>query len=154
MTKSHHFFLPFPLGAAAFGLAGVNLHTYTGWGSVTYWNAYVANTQMYGQGTFFDPRLREKKYPVAARSRFDDLRHGPAGSTDVRVDALTGVLPATDLALANIALDAVEALGGRLDVARLVTSGYLAADVPVLRGFRRLARRELDGWAADLHARR
>ena len=71
-----------------------------------------------------------------------------------RVDALTGVLPATDLALANIALDAVEALGGRLDVARLVTSGYLATDVPVLRGFRRLARRELDGWAADLHARR
>ena len=72
----------------------------------------------------------------------------------LRVDALTGALPATDLALANIALDAVEALGDRLDVARLVTSGYLVADVPVLRGFRRLARRELDGWAADLHARR
>lgn len=30
----------------AFGLAGINLHTWTGWGSVTYWNAYVANTQM------------------------------------------------------------------------------------------------------------
>jgi hypothetical protein len=28
---------------AAFGLSGVNLHTYTGWGSVTYWNAFVAN---------------------------------------------------------------------------------------------------------------
>ncbi len=27
---------------AAFGMAGVNLHTYTGWGSVTHWNAYVA----------------------------------------------------------------------------------------------------------------
>src|SRR5262245_55123539 len=27
----------------AFGLAGVNLHTWTGWGSVTYWNAFVAN---------------------------------------------------------------------------------------------------------------
>ena len=25
----------------AFGLAGVNLHTWTGWGSVTYWNALV-----------------------------------------------------------------------------------------------------------------
>jgi ribosomal protein L11 methyltransferase len=72
----------------------------------------------------------------------------------LRVDALAGALPATDLALANIALEAVEALGGRLDVARLVTSGYPAADGPVLRGFRRLARRELDGWAADLHARR
>ena len=27
----------------AFGLAGVNLHTWTGWGSVTHWNAFVAN---------------------------------------------------------------------------------------------------------------
>lgn len=31
---------------AAFGLVGVNLHTYTGWGTVTYWNAYVANLEM------------------------------------------------------------------------------------------------------------
>src|SRR5205823_5014794 len=47
----------------AFGLAGVNLHTYTGWGSVTYWNAYVASSQMHGKGTFFDPRLNEKQFP-------------------------------------------------------------------------------------------
>jgi hypothetical protein len=63
---------------AAYGLAGVNLHTYTGWGSVTYWNAYVANTQMYGQGTFFDPRLKDaKQFPVVARSHFSDVRHSP-----------------------------------------------------------------------------
>ena len=56
---------------AAFGLAGVNLHTYSGWGSVTYWNAYVANNEMYGRGVFFDPRLDDRnKFPVAARSRF------------------------------------------------------------------------------------
>src|SRR5262245_53593509 len=36
---------------AAFGLAGVNLHTYKGWGSVTYRNEYVANTQMTGRGS-------------------------------------------------------------------------------------------------------
>jgi len=36
----------------AFGLAGVNLHTWTGWGSVTHWNAFVANLEMHGQGTF------------------------------------------------------------------------------------------------------
>jgi len=43
---------------SAFGLAGVNQHTWTGgWGAVTYWNAYVANTQMYGKGTFIDARL-------------------------------------------------------------------------------------------------
>ena len=41
----------------AFGLNGINLHTWTGWGSVTYWNAYVANVLMHGQGTFYDPRL-------------------------------------------------------------------------------------------------
>ena len=40
----------------AFGLAGVNLHTWTGWGSVTYWNAFVANLEMHGKGRFFDSR--------------------------------------------------------------------------------------------------
>jgi hypothetical protein len=54
---------------AAFGLSGVNLHTYTGWGSITHWNAYVANTQMHGRGTFFDPRLNDPvKFPVAQRT--------------------------------------------------------------------------------------
>jgi ribosomal protein L11 methyltransferase len=71
-----------------------------------------------------------------------------------RLDARTEALPSARLALANIALDAVEALGGRLDVPRVVTSGYLVADLPVLDGYRRLRRRELDGWAADLHSRR
>jgi len=54
----------------AFGLAGVNSHTWTGaWGSISYWNAYVASTQMHGQGAFFDPRLNDpKKYPIAAAS--------------------------------------------------------------------------------------
>ncbi len=60
---------------AAFGLAGVNLHTYTGWGSVPYWNAYVAVTQMHGKGRFFDPRLKDaSRFPVVQRSGFDDVR--------------------------------------------------------------------------------
>ena len=55
---------------AAFGLAGVNLHTYTGWGSVPHWNAFVANLEMHGKGTFFDPRLNDAaQFPVAARAR-------------------------------------------------------------------------------------
>jgi hypothetical protein len=63
---------------AAFGLAGVNLHTYSGWGSVTYWNAYVANTQMHGKGTFFDPRLKDRdQFPVGARMGFDNIRNTP-----------------------------------------------------------------------------
>ncbi|HEY8271772.1 MAG TPA: hypothetical protein VIG33_12850 [Pseudobdellovibrionaceae bacterium] len=58
----------------AFGLAGVNLHTYTGWGSVPYWNAFVANIQMHGQGNFFDPRLdNAEKYPVAARAKLGHI---------------------------------------------------------------------------------
>jgi hypothetical protein len=62
----------------AFGLAGVNLHTYTGWGSVTYWNAFVANLEMHGQGTFVDQRLNDPvKFPVAARAGFADVRNTP-----------------------------------------------------------------------------
>jgi cytochrome c5 len=59
----------------AFGLAGVNLHTYTGWGSVTYWNAFVANLEMHGQGNFHDARLNDPaKFPVAARAGFADVK--------------------------------------------------------------------------------
>ena len=63
---------------AAFGLAGVNLHTYTGWGSVTYWNAYVATTQMQGNGTFFDPRISAANgFPIGAKASFDNVRRTP-----------------------------------------------------------------------------
>ncbi len=62
----------------AFGLPGVNLHTWTGWGSVTYWNAFVANLEMHGKGTFFDPRLNDPlQFPVAARAGFGDVRNTP-----------------------------------------------------------------------------
>jgi mono/diheme cytochrome c family protein len=71
----------------AFGLAGVNLHTWTGWGGVSHWNAFVANLEMHGKGTFFDPRLNDAtRFPVAAR----------AGSGNVRADEdlITPLLPA------------------------------------------------------------
>jgi hypothetical protein len=64
----------------AFGLAGVNLHTFTGWGSVTYWNAFVANLEMHGQGTFFDPRLQKAddaglpQFPIAVKSGAGNVR--------------------------------------------------------------------------------
>jgi hypothetical protein len=41
----------------AYGLAGTQLATYTGDGDISYWNAYVAVTQMGGQGVFVDPRI-------------------------------------------------------------------------------------------------
>lgn len=63
----------------ALGLAGYNQHTWTGgWGTVTYWNALVANIEMHGVGTFFDPRLNDPiKYPVAARAGFGNIRTDP-----------------------------------------------------------------------------
>jgi mono/diheme cytochrome c family protein len=42
----------------AYGLAKVDNETYTADGPLSYWNAYVAVTQMGGQGNFTDPRLR------------------------------------------------------------------------------------------------
>jgi len=66
----------------AFGLAWVNLHTWTGSGSVPYWNAYVAVTQQHGSGVFFDLRLggtkeTEAQYPVSARNHLFDVRRTP-----------------------------------------------------------------------------
>jgi hypothetical protein len=58
----------------AFGLGGVNLHTWTGWGSVPHWNAFVANLEMHGQGRFWDPRLDTPQFPIAATHGFGDLR--------------------------------------------------------------------------------
>jgi cytochrome c2 len=40
-----------------YGLDGIDNETYTADGPISYWNAYVAVTQMHGQGTFIDPRL-------------------------------------------------------------------------------------------------
>lgn len=72
---------------AAFGLAGVNLATYTGWGSVTHWNGFVANLEMQGQGVFYDPRLNDPTtFPIAARIGSGNVRHSP--------DSVTAKLPA------------------------------------------------------------
>ena len=63
----------------AFGLAAVTNHTWgAGWGNVTYWNAYVANTELNGRGVFFDRRLSDaKKYPVSARTGAWNKRNTP-----------------------------------------------------------------------------
>jgi hypothetical protein len=57
-----------------YGLRGVALETYTGDGPVSYWNSYVAVTQMGGIGDFSDPRI--------------------GVSIDVHVDHVTPRLPA------------------------------------------------------------
>jgi hypothetical protein len=63
---------------AAFGLAGVNLHTHSGWGAVSHWNAYVAITQMHGKGTFYDPRMNDpQRFPLAVKSGSWNTRDTP-----------------------------------------------------------------------------
>ena len=87
----------------AFGLAGVNLHTWTGWGGISHWNAFVANLEMHGKGTFFDPRLKDAaRFPVAARNGFGNVR--------AEEDLITPLLPA--LQLYQLALDAPAAPRG------------------------------------------
>jgi hypothetical protein len=92
----------------AFGLAGVNLHTWTGWGSVPHWNALVANLEMGGRGRFVDHRLDDAaRFPIAAREGFSDVSHSP--------DLVTPKLPA--LHVYQLALVAPRPPPGSFDAA-------------------------------------
>jgi hypothetical protein len=101
----------------AFGMAGVNLHTWTGgWGTVTYWNAYVANLELQGQGTFFDRRLMDAgKYPIAAKNNFGNKRSS--------VDMVTSKLGA--LHFYQLALPAPRAPQGSFNEAGAKRGGAL-----------------------------
>src|SRR4029079_8984966 len=91
---------------AAFGLAGVGLHTYTGWGSVTHWNACVSSLARMGKGTVFDPRLNNAaKFPVATRNNFFHVVKDP--------DLITAKLG--DLHLYQLALKAPPPPAGSFD---------------------------------------
>ena len=80
----------------AFGLAGVNLHTWTGWGGVSHWNALVATLEMGGMGTLYDPRLNDPaRFPIAAANGFGDVR-----PEEDRVTPWLGPLHQYQLALA------------------------------------------------------
>lgn len=82
---------------AAFGLKGVDLTTYTGWGDISYWNSFVANLEMHGKGSFSDPRLNDPvKYPIAVENQFYNVVNNP--------DLITSKLPA--LRAYQLSLDA------------------------------------------------
>lgn len=91
----------------AYGLAGVNLHTYTGWGSVPYWNAFVANLEMHGQGTFIDQRLDDDRFPIAKRAGLYEVRTPPDR------DRITAKL--ADLHFYQLALEAPRPPAGSFD---------------------------------------
>jgi ribosomal protein L11 methyltransferase len=98
----------------------------------------------------FDPVVALDVDDVSvAVARDNAARNGSA--IDARhLDALAGHLPDGELAVANVALDVVEALLPRLPSMRAVTSGYLDRDEPTSPGWRRVDRRTGGGWAADL----
>ena len=60
----------------AFGLRHVKRELYTGDDDVSYWNAYVAITQMHGHGRFVDPRIGVdvNNPPDLVSSKLDPLR--------------------------------------------------------------------------------
>lgn len=72
---------------AAFGLKGIGLTTYTGWGDISYWNSLVGTVEMHGKGTFRDIRLNDPiKYPIAVETNSWNTMNTP--------DLLTPKLPA------------------------------------------------------------
>ena len=76
-------------------------------------------------------------------------------AVDVRLaDLRKDTLPEADLALANIAAEAVLSLSSKLRATRAITSGYLVSDEPALEGYRVARRIQDGGWAADLHVRK
>jgi ribosomal protein L11 methyltransferase len=70
------------------------------------------------------------------------------------VDAASGELPGADAVVANIGLDVVESVAGRVNAFGLVTSGYLTGERPRANGWEHVETRSLDGWAADRFRRR
>lgn len=62
----------------AFGLAGINLHTWTGYGSIPYWNAFVGVLEMHGKGIFYDARLNNAaQFPIAVKAGLWNVKNQP-----------------------------------------------------------------------------
>lgn len=66
----------------AHGLSGHNLHTWTGgWGTVTYWNAFVAVNELHGIGTFFDERFDDPvQFPIAVAAKLGHVSVDPTAT--------------------------------------------------------------------------
>jgi len=90
--------------------------------------------------------------PVAVEETRRNAAANHAAVDASLADARAADLAFTDVVVANIAREAIEALAPRVRCRLLVASGYLETDSPDLVGFRHLRRRGADGWAADLYA--
>jgi ribosomal protein L11 methyltransferase len=92
--------------------------------------------------------------PAAVEATAGNAERNGVGLRVGAADALAVRLPPADVAVANIALETVEAIAPRLEAETIVTSGYLDAQRPALAGLRHRERRTADGWAADLYGRK
>ncbi len=100
----------------AFGMGGINLHTWTGWGSVPHWNAFVANLEMHGKGRFWDPRLNNAaQFPIAATNGFGDLRVSNGQHISPDDDQITSKL--SDLQFYQLSIPAPQPPAGSFDAA-------------------------------------
>jgi cytochrome c553 len=111
----------------AFGLRHVKREIYTGDGPVSYWNAYVAITQMHGHGHFADPRIGV------------DVNNSPPDLVSSKLAALREY---------QFSLDAPEAIPGSFD-AQAARRGRA-----VFNGVARCASCHLAGSLSDVNAGR
>ena len=109
----------------AYGLAQIKNETYTAEGPISYWNAYVAITQMHGRGNFSDPRLGidVKHSPDMVTSKLPALaayQHSlpapppPAGSFDAAVAERGRVLFDRSCATCHVGATGTDNNGGKL----------------------------------------
>ena len=102
----------------------------------------------------FGPVLAVDVDDVAVEVAAETARANGVDVAASRADVLVDELAATDLLVANIELAVVERLLPRAPADLAVTSGYLASEAPRAEGWQALDRLELEGWAADVLARR
>jgi len=98
----------------------------------------------------FAPVVAVDVDPVAIEAAVRNAAANGVALDARRLDAALAPLPTVAVVVANVSLELVESLLPRVDAPVAVTSGYLERDEPAFGPYRRVARRTLDGWAADL----
>ena len=112
----------------AYGLAHVKNETYTAEGPISYWNAYVAVTQMHGHGNFSDARLgiRVAQSPDMVGPKLAALRayqHSlpapppPAGSFDAAAARRGRILFARSCMSCHVGVTGTDNNAGKLHAA-------------------------------------
>jgi ribosomal protein L11 methyltransferase len=100
----------------------------------------------------FDPVAGVDVEPASIDATLENARANGVG-VEARLVEREDSLPSAGTVVANISLQAVLALPARTTADVLLTSGYLMSEEPRLPGYEHAERREVDGWAADVHRR-